>query len=315
VRFVLSFQKKKKKKKTMPLVKIVKNRPYFKRFQVKYRRRREGKTDYGRRTHLVSQDKNKYNSPKYRFVVRFTNKDIICQIVFSQIVGDKVLCAAYAHELPSYGLSVGLTNYAAAYCTGLLCARRLLKKLKLDAKYVGQEKVDGEDFYVTALEGDEPNPFFCLLDVGLARCSTGAKVFSAMKGGCDGGLEIPHSETRFVGYDTEAKKLNAADLRGHIFGAHVGSYMKSMKENDEEAYKKHFSQYIKLGLAADGLEALYTKVHKAIRASPDAVLTKKKKPEGKNVKNFKKSKLSLEQRKANVKQKKAKQAQKLASAE
>ena len=40
----------------------------------------EGKTDYFARKRLVTQDKNKYNTPKYRFVVRFTNKDIICQV-------------------------------------------------------------------------------------------------------------------------------------------------------------------------------------------------------------------------------------------
>lgn len=28
----------------------------------------------------MTQDKNKYNTPKYRFVVRFTNKDIVCQV-------------------------------------------------------------------------------------------------------------------------------------------------------------------------------------------------------------------------------------------
>lgn len=36
-----------------------------------------------------------------------------------------IVCAAYAHELPKYGVKVGLTNYAAAYCTGLLLARRV----------------------------------------------------------------------------------------------------------------------------------------------------------------------------------------------
>lgn len=36
-----------------------------------------------------------------------------------------IVCAAYSHELPKYGVSVGLTNYAAAYCTGLLLARRV----------------------------------------------------------------------------------------------------------------------------------------------------------------------------------------------
>lgn len=38
-------------------------------------------------------------------------------------------------ELPRYGLKVGLTNYAAAYCTGLLLARRVLAKLGLDKHY------------------------------------------------------------------------------------------------------------------------------------------------------------------------------------
>ena len=42
---------------------------------------------------------------------------------------------ACSNELPRYGLSVGLTNYAAAYCTGLLLARRMLNKLGLDSHY------------------------------------------------------------------------------------------------------------------------------------------------------------------------------------
>ena len=42
---------------------------YFTSFvlQVKFRRRREGKTDYFARKRLVVQDKNKYNTPKYRY--------------------------------------------------------------------------------------------------------------------------------------------------------------------------------------------------------------------------------------------------------
>ncbi len=50
------------------------------------------------------------------------------QIVYARIEGDKVLNAAYAHELPRYGVKVGLTNYAASYCTGLLLARRVILK-------------------------------------------------------------------------------------------------------------------------------------------------------------------------------------------
>ncbi|KAJ1364171.1 hypothetical protein KIN20_024196 [Parelaphostrongylus tenuis] len=118
----------------MGLVKVVKNKAYFKRFQVKLKRRRQGKTDYHARKRLTVQDKNKYNTPKYRLIVRFTNKDIIAQIAYSKIEGDVIVASAYSHELRDYGIVVGLTNYAAAYATGLLLARRHLKNLKLDEK-------------------------------------------------------------------------------------------------------------------------------------------------------------------------------------
>jgi len=260
----------------MPFVKVIKNKAYFKRYQVKLRRRREGKTDYKRRRQLVIQAKNKYNSPKYRFIVRFTNKDIVCQVASSEIQGDRILCAAYAHELPRYGIKAGLTNYAAAYAVGLLCARRLLTKLKLADIYEGQVEVDGEDYYVEPVE-DKPNPFFCVLDVGLKRTSTGSKVFAAMKGACDGGVEIPHSESRFVGFDPESKQLDAGVLRDHIFGQHVAEYMRSVQEEDEETYKARFSQFIKNGINADNLEEMYKKGHAAIRADPTAKPKERKK--------------------------------------
>ncbi|PWU84370.1 putative 60S ribosomal protein L5 [Trypanosoma cruzi] len=115
----------------MPFVKVVKNKAYFKRFQVKYRRRREGKTDYQARRQMVLQDKTKFGTPKYRLVVRITNRDIIAQVVQAKVVGDEVVMAAYSHELPQFGIQHGLTNYAAAYATGLLVARRMLTKLGL----------------------------------------------------------------------------------------------------------------------------------------------------------------------------------------
>jgi large subunit ribosomal protein L5e len=101
------------------------------------------------------------------------------------------VCAAYAHELPRYGVKVGLTNYSAAYCTGLLLARRLLNKFGLDKIYQGAEKVDGSDYNVEKID-DQHAPFRCFLDVGLSRTSTGARVFGCLKGALDGGLDIPH---------------------------------------------------------------------------------------------------------------------------
>ena len=86
------------------------------------------------------------------------------------------------------------------------------------------------------------------------------QVFAAMKGAVDGGLDIPHSEKRFPGYDAESKELNADVHRAHIFGGHVADYMRHLIEEDEDAYKKQFSRYIKNGITADGMEDMYKKV-------------------------------------------------------
>lgn len=49
---------------------------------------------------------------------------------------------------------VGLKNYAAAYCTGLLIARRLLNKLGLDEAYEGVDEVGREGRSEGEGEGD-----------------------------------------------------------------------------------------------------------------------------------------------------------------
>lgn len=252
----------------MGFVKVVKNKAYFKRFQVKFKRRREGRTDYYARKRLIVQDKNKYNTPKYRMIVRFSNKDITCQIAYARLEGDVIVCAAYSHELPRYGVKVGLTNYSASYATGLLLARRLLKKLGLDSIYEGQTDVNGEYYCVECVDG-QPKAFRAVLDIGLYRTTTGARIFGALKGAVDGGLDIPHSEKRFPGWDTEAKELNAETHRKHILGLHVGEYMKNLLDEDETAFKRQFSRFIKEGISADGMESLYKKAHAGIRANPE----------------------------------------------
>ncbi|XP_074280888.1 large ribosomal subunit protein uL18-like [Silene latifolia] len=280
----------------MAFVKAQKSNAYFKRYQVKFKRRRAGKTDYRARTRLINQDKNKYNTPKYRFVVRFTNKDIVAQIISASIAGDIVLASAYAHELPRYGLSVGLSNYAAAYCTGLLLARRVLKMLEMDQEYEGNVEASGEDFSVEP--ADTRRPFRALLDVGLVRTTTGNRVFGALKGALDGGLDIPHSDKRFAGYGKDSKQLDAEVHRKYIYGGHIASYMKTLMEDEPEKYQSHFSEYIKKGIEADGLEEVYKKVHAAIRADP--TVKKSEKPAPKAHKRYNAKKLTYEERKAKL---------------
>jgi len=285
----------------MGMVKVIKSKQYFKRFQVKFRRRREGKTDYQARKALITQDKNKYNTPKYRMVVRFTNKDIIAQIIYAKIEGDKVLCSAYGHELPRFGIKLGLTNYAAAYATGLLLARRLLKQLRLDKVYAGTTEITGEESHVEDVAG-KPGAFKCYLDVGLGRTTTGSKVFGALKGAVDGGLNIPHSNRRFPGYDSEGKKFDAEVHRKHIFGGHVANYMKELEGEDEDVYKKQFGRFVASGVGADGLEAMYKAAHEKIRADPS--VEKKEKKEPKKGKRFNHKKATRSERRNRVEQKK-----------
>jgi len=293
----------------MPFVNPTKNKAYFSRYQVKFRRRREGKTDYRQRKRLCAQDKNKYQSPKYRLVVRFTNTKVICQIAYALVDGDRILCQASSTELPRYGLNVGLKNYAAAYCTGLLVARRLLQKVGLDDVYEGNTEVDGsvvsteygkKTYYVDEVN-DDKRPFRALLDVGCKATTTGCRVFGALKGAADGGLDVPHSEKRFPGYDRDGKEYDADMHRERIFGGHVGEYMEYLEEEDNQKYKEHFAKYIEHSNEADGLEDLYEAVHEKIREDPKAGDKKDFSPD----KSFKrKAKLSYDERKARVQAKK-----------
>jgi len=288
----------------MTFLKVIKNKAYFKRFQVKFLRRRQGITDYYARKRLTIQDKNKYNTPKYRLVVRVMNKDLVAQVAYATLNGDRIVESAYSHELPHFGVKVGLTNYAAAYCTGLLLARRVLTKLKLADTYKGVEDVTGGDFHVED-QAEGPRAFRCFLDVGLARTSTGAKLFGILKGAVDGGLSVPHNSRRFPGYEDEKKALNEEVHRKYIFGGHVSDYISELQEEDPDSFKRQFSQYIKHSIDADSMEEMYQTAHANIRANP-ARPPKKAAFTGTpyKVKGSKK-RLSREQRVAKVAQKKA----------
>jgi len=262
----------------MAFVKVYKTKAYFKRYQTRFRRRREGKTDYYARKRLIVQDKNKYNTNKYRLVARITCSKIICQVVYATIQGDQTLCRADSTELRKYGLEAGLTNYAAAYATGLLVARRLLKQLNMDKLYTGAAKVDGEDFNVESKE--ERRPFKAILDVGLTRTTTGNRVFGCLKGATDGGLYIPHSNKRYPGFKGGDKEtFNAKLHRERIFGGHVDKYMKTLKKDSEEDYKQQFSKWdenLKKS-KVESLEKLYSKIHDEIKKNPEKVKKEVKK--------------------------------------
>ncbi|MBC7130755.1 50S ribosomal protein L18, partial [Candidatus Bathyarchaeota archaeon] len=146
------------------------------RYCVPYRRRREGKTNYRKRKALIL-------SGKPRLVVRGSLKNMIAQVIVAKPYGDEVLVSAHSRELIRYGWNAPRGNLPAAYLTGLLCG--------LKAKAKGLEEA--------------------VLDIGLHTPSSGSRVFAALKGAIDAGINISHSEEKLPDED-------------RIIGKHIASY-------------------------------------------------------------------------------------------
>ncbi|GJR54764.1 zinc finger, CCHC-type containing protein [Tanacetum coccineum] len=134
------------------------------------------------------------------------NKDIIAQVVSASIVGDMVLATVYAHELPQYGLKVWLTNYATAYCTRHLLACRVLKMLEMDQEYLGNVEIAGGHYVLLLTLAFSELPLAIVFLVLLRNVIHGA---------LDGGLNIPHSEKRFAGFNKDGDKIanNSGTIR------------------------------------------------------------------------------------------------------
>merc|ERR1712187_513387 len=169
-----------------------------------------------------------------------------------------IVSQANSSELTKYGIQVGHKNYAAAYATGLLIARRTLKHFGLDETFKGKEELDGEEYHIED-EETEQRPFKAILDVGIRRTCVGARMWGALKGAVDGGLHVPHSAKNFPGFKPAEEKgadpeYDAEAHKDRIFGNHVQEYMEMMKEEDPTKYEAHFAKSIAEGIEPDKVE-------------------------------------------------------------
>lgn len=182
------------------------------RYKVAFKRRNEGKTDYGARFRLTELD-------KARLVVRITNNHIIAQIVKIAPGGDETIISAHSNELKQMGWLGSTKNSSAAYLTGFLCGRKALAAQVNEA----------------------------VLDIGLRSPTRGTKVFAALKGAVDSGLYIPHGESvlpdderirgeHIVHY---AESLSEEELK-QKFGAYLknGLSPKDLPEHFEKTKQK-----------------------------------------------------------------------------
>ncbi|BAW30973.1 MAG TPA: 50S ribosomal protein L18 [Methanothermobacter sp.] len=186
---------------------------YGPRYKLPFRRRREGKTDYRARYKLVDTE-------KLRFVVRLTNYHVITQIIKVGRMGDETIVSAHSKQLQKIGWLASTNNISAAYLTGYLCGKKALKEGVTEA----------------------------VLDMGLKPPIKGSKVFAALKGAVDAGLNVPHSES-----------ILPDDSR--IKGEHIAAYAKSLDETETE---KRFSKYFEKGISPLRLPEHFEEIKKKI---------------------------------------------------
>ena len=182
-------------------------------YKVAFRRRRQGKTDYKARMNLVDYDKS-------RLVVRVSNAHATVQVIDYAPEGDITVASAVSKQLSQFGYLGSTSNLSAFYLTGYLCAKRALAK---DVDYA-------------------------ILDIGLKSPIKGSKIFAALKGAIDAGLEIPHGD--FIFPEDE-----------RIRGEHIAEFAESL---DSEEIAKKFSKYFERGLDPKDLPENFEETKKNI---------------------------------------------------
>jgi large subunit ribosomal protein L18 len=185
------------------------------RYKLAFKRRREGKTDYGARLNLIGLDKS-------RLVVRITNQHTIAQIVNVGENGDETVISAHSKELQKLGWLGSGKNTSAAYLTGFLLAKKALE--------AGVKKA--------------------VLDIGLQTNTKGAKIYATLKGAVDGGLNVPHNDKvlptderirgeHVASYaeslsDEEAEKRFSGYIKNGLSPKDLPDHFESIKQKIEE---------------------------------------------------------------------------------
>ena len=187
------------------------------RYHVLFRRRRNGRTNFYYRKRLIL-------SNKLRVIIRSSLKHIRIQIAKAELIGDKILNSTSSFELiKNYNWRGATGNLPTAYLTGLLAGKKALKNNLKQA----------------------------VLDLGIASPIRGNRLFAALKGLVDAGLEIPHNEKIYPPED-------------RIRGENIGNYAKYLTDLETPEPAQQFSLYKKRGLDPKKFPAHFDEVKELI---------------------------------------------------
>jgi large subunit ribosomal protein L18 len=181
-----------------------------------YRRRREGKTDYKKRISLIS-------SGLPRLVIRKSLKHITLQIISYNPDGDKVLLSANTKELIKIGWKAPCGNISSSYLTGLLLGIKAKKN----------------------------NFSSAIVDIGLNTSTKGSRIYAAVKGVIDGGLNVSCSEKIFP----DENKLQ---------GKTIANYALILKKENKDFYEKYFSLYLKMNILPEDVPKHFNEIKNKI---------------------------------------------------
>lgn len=187
-------------------------------YKVPRRRRREGKTNYYRRYRMIT------SGQQVRAVIRKTNNQVIVQVVRFSPSGDDTIVGVSSKSLRKYGWLGDLNNTSAAYLTGLLAG---MLAVRSGVKYA-------------------------IPDLGLHKVAKGARVFAAIMGLRDAGVEVPVAD----------EVLPSSE---RIEGTHVAKYAEQLFSRSEEHFRNRFSEYLKRGLDPRNLPEHFKEVSDRIR--------------------------------------------------
>lgn len=153
--------------------------------ELPFRRERSGQTDYRQRRELI-----KGRTPMAVF--RRSNRALTLQVVTFDPKGDRTVVSVRSPELKSAGFGGSAKSTTAAYLSGHLLALR--------AKAAGIER--------------------SILHLGRHASTRGSRLYAALRGAREGGLDIPADEEVFPGDDrldgeaVKAVKPKLAELVG-----------------------------------------------------------------------------------------------------
>ena len=180
-------------------------------FTVPFRRKREGKTYYKKRIRILI-------SNKYRFVVRKSLRNFQASLISYSPKGDKVVLTVNSKSLNKLGWKGDNGNISSAYLVGLLAGKKSIEKGIKEA----------------------------ILDLGFSNSVKGSRIYAALSGAIDAGLQIPFAP-------------DVLPSKERISGEHIAKYAQLIKK-EKEMYNRQFSDYIKRGLVPEEIVKHFNEV-------------------------------------------------------